>query len=194
MLRGIRASVVQACTERYSLDDTLLKLERLTRLARDRDRSQLCVFPEALYYNPFMPCVHLTVSHLRSIGGYPKYSSFGAVVGERSEAGREEFAKYYAAAIDIPSSAITRMEDVSRETGVFLVVGVIERAGGTLYCTIVFIDSIKGYMGKHRKLMPTGTERLIWGQGNGSTLPVIEADFGTAGQPLNAKISASICW
>ena len=49
MLRVIRASVVQACTDRYSLDDTLLKLERLTRLARERDGSQLCVFPEALY-------------------------------------------------------------------------------------------------------------------------------------------------
>jgi len=86
------------------------------------------------------------------------------------------------------------MEEVSRETSVFLVVGVVERAGGTLYCTIVFIDPIEGYMGKHRKLMPTGTERLIWGQGNASTLPIIEADFGTADQPLSAKISASICW
>lgn len=117
------------------------------------------------------------------------------MVGDRASAGRDEFAKYYAAAIDIPSPAISRMESVSRETGVFLVVGVIERDGGTLYCTVVFIDPSKGYMGKHRKLMPTGSERLIWGQGDASTLPIVEKDFGAAAdQPLKAKISATICW
>ncbi|KAF5376023.1 hypothetical protein D9615_007721 [Tricholomella constricta] len=176
MARIIRASVAQACTAKFSLNETLDKLERLTRVARDRDGSQLCVFPEAF------------------IGGYPKNSTFGAVVGDRALAGRDEFARYYAAAIDIPSPAISRMEAVSRETGVFLVVGVIERDGGTLYCTVVFVDPVEGYIGKHRKLMPTGSERLIWGQGDGSTLPVPEKDFGSAERPLKAKMSATICW
>ena len=86
------------------------------------------------------------------------------------------------------------MERLSRETGVFLVVGVIERENGTLYCTIVFIDPTKGYLGKHRKLVPTAVERLVWGQGDASTLPIIQKDFGIADQPLNAKITAAICW
>ncbi|RDB23399.1 Bifunctional nitrilase/nitrile hydratase NIT4B [Hypsizygus marmoreus] len=173
MAKIIRASVAQTCTAKYSLDDTLDKLERLTRLARDRDGSQICVFPEAF------------------IGGYPKQSAFGAVVGERSPAGRDEFTRYHAAAIEVPSPAISRIEAVSSETGVFLVVGIIERDAGTLYCTAVFVDPTKGYVGKHRKLMPTGTERLIWGQGDETTLPVVEATFGTW---VRAKISATICW
>ncbi|KAG5634408.1 hypothetical protein H0H81_002081 [Sphagnurus paluster] len=176
MSRVIRASVVQTCSARFDLNDTLDKLERLTRLAHDRDGSQLCVFPEAF------------------IGGYPKGSTFGAVVGERAPIGRDEFARYHNAAIEIPSPAITRVEAVSRETGVFLVVGVIERDGGTLYCTVVFVDPELGYVGKHRKLMPTGVERLIWGQGDGSTLPVLEKEFGVLGKAVKAKISATICW
>jgi len=176
MARTIRASVVQACSARFALDETLDKLERLTRLARDRDGSQLCVFPEAF------------------IGGYPKNSTFGATVGNRADVGRDEFARYYAAAIDIPSPTISRVENVSRETGVFLVVGVIERDGGTLYCTIIFVDPVQGYLSKHRKLMPTGSERLIWGQGDATTLPVLKKDFGQEGRALETKVSATICW
>jgi predicted amidohydrolase len=175
----IRASVVQTCTAAYSLEDTLEKLERLVRLAKNRDNSQLAVFPEAF------------------IGGYPKMSTFGAVVGDRAPPGRTEYARYHAAAIEIPSPAITRIEAVSKETGVFLVVGIIERDGGTLYCTVIFVDPEKGYIGKHRKLVPTGAERLIWGQGDGSTLPVVERFFPSSQNQkvtVKAKISATICW
>jgi predicted amidohydrolase len=93
-------------------------------------------------------------------------SHFGAVVGERSPTGRDEFLRYYNAAIEVPSPAITRLEAICQETQTFLVCGVIERDQGTLYCTAVFIGPNEGYIGKHRKLQPTGTERLIWGQGN----------------------------
>ncbi|KAL1748500.1 carbon-nitrogen hydrolase [Schizophyllum fasciatum] len=173
----VRASVVQTCCQEYSLDKTLDKLESLVRLAKDRDGSQLAVFPEAF------------------IGGYPKHSTFGAVVGVRSPEGRDEFVRYHAAAIEVPSPAVSRIEAISRETGVFLVVGVIERDGGTLYCTAIFIDPQQGYVAKHRKLVPTACERLIWGQGDGTTLPVVEKSFsaGDKGE-VSAKISATICW
>ncbi|KAJ7169791.1 carbon-nitrogen hydrolase [Mycena filopes] len=174
--RTIRASVVQTCAQSYSLDDTLKKLEDLTRLARERDGSQLAVFPEAF------------------IGGYPKFSTFGAVVGERAPEGREEYLKYHNAAIEIPSAATARIEAISKDTGVFLVVGVIERQGGTLYCTALFIDPLEGLLGKHRKLLPTAAERLIWGQGDGSTLPVFERTFSQSDTHVTAKISAAICW
>jgi beta-cyano-L-alanine hydratase/nitrilase len=122
-------------------------------------------------------------------------STFGAVVGLRSDEGREEFQKYHAAAIDIPSPAIVSLENVSKVTGVFLVVGVIERDLGTLYCTAVFVDPEDGYVGKHRKLMPTGSERLIWGFGDASTLPVLERPFVAGeGKATSAKLSATICW
>jgi len=63
---------------------------------------------------------------------------------------------------------------------------VIERAGSTLYCTVLFFEPEGGLVAKHRKLMPTGTERLIWGKGDGSTLPVIDANAG--------RIGAAVCW
>ncbi|KAJ8462860.1 hypothetical protein ONZ45_g17787 [Pleurotus djamor] len=170
----VKASVVQASTDSYSLSKTLHKFERLVRLAKERDNSELVVFPEAFF------------------GGYPKLSTFGAVVGERSPEGREEFLRYYNAAIEIPSFATQEIERVSRETQVFIVSGAVERDGGTLYCTVIFVDPKKGYIGKHRKLMPTASERVIWGQGDGSTLPVVSANFGDA--EVSAKLSATICW
>lgn len=123
-------------------------------------------------------------------------SSFGAVVGERSAEGRDEFLRYHTAAIAIPSPAITRIEAISRETNVFLVIGVIEKDGGTLYCTAIFVDPKEGYISKHRKLAPTATERLIWGQGDGTTLPVLERTFPSFKdrQQFETKVSATICW
>lgn len=53
-----------------------------------------------------------------------------------------------------------------------------------LYCTALF--SPGGYLGKHRKLMPTAAERLIWGFGDGSTMPVFDTPLG--------KLGAVICW
>ncbi|KAF7306846.1 hypothetical protein MIND_00476800 [Mycena indigotica] len=169
----MRVSVVQTCTQAYDLTATLNKLEEMTKMARDRDDSELAVFPEAF------------------IGGYPKYSTFGAVVGERSLEGRDEYVQYHTGAIKVPSAATARVEEISRETGVFLVVGVIEREGGSLYCTVIFVSPSQGLLGKHRKIMPTAAERLIWAQGDGSTLPVFEAQFSDS---KSAKISATICW
>lgn len=124
-------------------------------------------------------------------------STFGLVVGDRQPEGRDEFVRYAKAAIEIPSPAITRIEQISKETNVFIVVGVIERDAGTLYCTAVFVDPERGYMGKHRKLVPTAMERVIWGQGDGSTLPVLDKSFESASAPgstVNTKLSATICW
>ena len=64
--------------------------------------------------------------------------------------------------------------------------GVIERDGGTLYCTTLTYDANGEYLGKHRKLMPTALERLVWGFGDGSTLPVFDTPLG--------KLGSVICW
>ncbi|KAJ8083946.1 Nitrilase [Marasmius tenuissimus] len=122
-------------------------------------------------------------------------STFGAVVGDRSPEGRDEFLRYHSAAIEVPGPAVSRIAEVSKQTGVFLVVGVIERDGGTLYCTAVFVDPNEGFVGKHRKLVPTASERLIWGQGDGSTIPVLERSFlSKDNAEVKAKVSATICW
>lgn len=128
----------------------------------------LVVFPEAL------------------IGGYPKGASFGAPVGMRKPEGRAAFARYHAAAIDLDGPEVAELAEACAETGAFAVVGVIERDGATVYCTVLYFDGDKGLVGKHRKLMPTAAERLIWGFGDGSTLPVFKTVMGTIG--------AVICW
>ncbi|MDG1020347.1 MAG: carbon-nitrogen hydrolase family protein [Emcibacteraceae bacterium] len=120
------------------------------------------------------------------LGGYPKGESFGTQLGFRLESGREIYQKYYDAAIDLSGPEVKTLSEMSKRLNANLVLGVIERAGATLYCTAIFIDPSGGLTHKHRKLMPTGSERLIWGQGDGSTLPVIETNAGRTG--------ATICW
>ncbi len=120
------------------------------------------------------------------LGGYPKGETFGTQLGFRLPAGRDEFAKYFANAIDVPGPETDALAGLSQRTAANIVIGVIERSGSTLYCTALFFDPLKGLVAKHRKLMPTGTERLIWGQGDGSTLPVLDTAAG--------RIAAAICW
>ena len=192
----VRASVVQTCSAAYSLSETLDKLDKFTRMAA-QEGAQLAVFPEALYVShpPLSSLVRSSIPI--SVGGYPKHSTFGCVVGDRKPDGRDEFVRYHAAAIEVPGSdAVSRMEAISKETNIFLVVGVIERDLGTLYCTVVFVDPVQGYVAKHRKLVPTAMERLIWGQGRSTTLPVHEAKFvqRDEGQAVKAKLSSTICW
>ena len=120
------------------------------------------------------------------LGGYPKGSSFGAPVGLRKPEGRDAFRRYYDGAIDLDGPELAILVEAVRATGLFVVIGCLERDGGTLYCTALFLDGEKGLVGKHRKLMPTGSERLIWGFGDGSTMPVFETSLG--------RIGAVICW
>ncbi|AMG43281.1 carbon-nitrogen hydrolase family protein [Achromobacter ruhlandii] len=120
------------------------------------------------------------------LGGYPKGEIFGTRLGYRLPEGREAYARYYQNAIDVPGPETDALAALSQRTGASLVIGVIERAGSTLYCTALYFDPAAGLAAKHRKLMPTGTERLIWGQGDGSTLPVLETAAG--------RVGGAICW
>lgn len=120
------------------------------------------------------------------LGGYPKGEIFGTRLGYRLPEGREAYARYHQNAIDVPGPETDALAALSQRTGASLVIGVIEHAGSTLYCTALYFDPATGLAAKHRKLMPTGTERLIWGQGDGSTLPVLETAAG--------RIGGAICW
>ncbi len=130
--------------------------------------ARLAVFPEAL------------------IGGYPKGASFGAPIGMRKPEGRNAFARYHAAAIDLDGPEVALLNEAAAATGLVSVIGVIERAGATLYCTALYFDGAKGLVAKHRKLMPTAGERLIWGFGDGSTMQAVNTGIGNVG--------AVICW
>jgi nitrilase len=120
------------------------------------------------------------------VGGYPKGLDFGARVGSRTPAGREQFRLYYEGAVDVPGPACDYLAALARDRAIELVIGVVERDGGTLYCTVLFFAPDGALRGKHRKLMPTAAERLVWGFGDGSTLPVFETAAG--------RVGAVICW
>jgi nitrilase len=93
-------------------------------------------------------------------------------------------------AVDIPGPATEKLGRAAKRANAHVVMGVTERAtdgsGGSLYNTLVYIDSRGEIMGKHRKLVPTGAERLVWAQGDGSTLAAYDTPFG--------KLGGLICW
>ncbi|MBX8540249.1 carbon-nitrogen hydrolase family protein [Pseudomonas cichorii] len=120
------------------------------------------------------------------LGGYPKGETFGTQLGYRLPQGREAFARYFENAIDVPGDETRALEQLSARTGASLVLGVIERSGSSLYCTVLLFEPEGGLVATHRKLMPTGTERLIWGKGDGSTLSVVPSRAGCLG--------AAVCW
>jgi nitrilase len=82
------------------------------------------------------------------------------------------------------------LERIARETGVFIVTGLIERAGGSLYCAVVYVEPQRGCIGKRRKVMPTGTERLVWAQGSTSTLRAVKTRIKGA----EITLAAAVCW
>ncbi|HWI83816.1 nitrilase-related carbon-nitrogen hydrolase [Ramlibacter sp.] len=160
-------AVVQAAPVAFDTVATLDKVDAKTGEAAARG-ARLVLFPEAF------------------IGGYPRGMAFGATVGNRSPEGRDQYRRYWEGAIDVPGAAAARLGEIAAKHAVYLTIGVIEREGGTLYCTVLFYAPDGGYLGKHRKLMPTGSERLIWGFGDGSTMPVFDTPLG--------KVGAVVCW
>ncbi|HEV7247532.1 MAG TPA: nitrilase-related carbon-nitrogen hydrolase [Shinella sp.] len=160
------AAAVQAAPVAGDTAATVEKTKALIREAAGRG-ADVVVFPEAF------------------IGGYPKGANFDIHIGGRTPAGRQEFADYHAGAIAVPGPETDDVAEVVREVGIHLTIGVIEREGGTLYCTALYFTP-DGFAGKHRKLMPTAAERLCWGFGDGSTLDPVDTPWGPMG--------AVICW
>jgi nitrilase len=161
------AAVVQDAPAVLDREGSISKVQALTAEAA-HGGARLVVFPEAF------------------VSAYPKGLDFGARVGTRTAEGRDAFRRYFESALEIPSSGAAGLAAAARDNGVHLVVGVVERAGGTLYCTALIFGPDGALLGKHRKVMPTAAERLVWGFGDGSTLPVVTTEHG--------KLGAVICW
>lgn len=164
---SVVVAAVQAGSTLFDTPATLVNAEQHIRAAAAAG-ARLIVLPEAL------------------LGGYPKGSDFGITVGARSPEGRELFRRYREAAVQLHGPETDRLAELAAELDVHLVAGVIERDGGTLYCTAVFVDPHAGLVAHHRKLMPTAAERYLWGQGDGSTMPAVQTEVGVLG--------AAICW
>ncbi|NHJ49656.1 MAG: carbon-nitrogen hydrolase family protein [Asgard group archaeon] len=169
--KSVRVAVVQESSAIMDKSGCIKKVEKLTAEAAS-EGAKIVLFPEA-----FIPT-------------YPRGLYFGTKVGSRSDEGKQDFARYWENSIPIPGPGITSLGKIAKKNSVYLIVGIAEREagfnGGTLYCSMVYFDPKGHYLGKHRKLKPTGAERLIWGEGDGSTLTVIDSPFG--------KIGGLICW
>jgi len=163
----VRAAVVQAGAVPYDTDACVDKAVRLIGEAGGTG-ARVIVFPEAF------------------IAGYPKGLNYGLVVGARDPVGREEFRRYLDAAMEVPGPHTARLGKAAAMHSAYVVIGVIERDGGTCYCTVLFFAPDGQLLGKHRKLMPTALERMIWGFGDGSTLTVVDSPYG--------RIGSVICW
>ncbi len=163
----VRAAVIQAAPVMFDTAATIAKLDRLAGEAAAQGAS-LAVFPEAF------------------VGGYPKGWDFGARLGSRSPEGREAFRQYFESAIEVPGPDMVAIARIAHRHRLYLVVGVIERDGATLYCSALTFGPDGSLLSRHRKLLPTALERLVWGFGDGSTLDVAETGIG--------RMGSVICW
>ncbi len=163
----VRAAVVQAAPVPFDLDRSLAKALEWMEAAASQG-AQIAVFPEAF------------------LSGYPKLLDFGATVGRRTPEGRALFRRYHESAIEVPGPVTEALGAACKQHALNLVIGVIERDGGTLYCTALYFSDQGALLGKHRKVMPTAMERLIWGFGDGSTLRAVDTTAG--------RVGAVICW
>ena len=162
---------MQAASVLFDAPASVAKACRLTQDAAGAG-AQLVLFPEA-----FVPA-------------YPRGFSFGMVVGSRHPDGRRLWQRYWENSIEVPGPLTEQLGQAAKAAGVHLAIGVIERdstySRGTLYCTLLYFGPDGRLLGQHRKLKPTAAERLIWGEGDGSTLPVHSTSVG--------RIGAVICW
>lgn len=168
-MKDLKVAVVQATPILFDVAKTIKKVAKLTKEAAASGCS-LVLFPES-----FIPC-------------YPRGVSFGTVIGSRSEDGKNQWFEFWKSSIQVPSKESDQIGKIATDNKVTLVIGVTERdiKSDSLYCTMLYFGSDGKLQGKHRKIKPTGTERLVWGEGNGSDLISVKAP--------EAKLGGLICW
>jgi nitrilase len=168
-LDSFKVAAVQACPVYLDRERTVDKA--CTLIAEvGKNGAHLAVFPEA-----FIP-------------GYPVWAWF--IPPGRTGDLRTAYAELHTNAVTIPDASTDRLCDAARSAGVAVAIGLSERnaeaSDSTLFNTLLYIGADGAIVGKHRKLVPTGGERLIWGRGDGSDLEVYRLPF--------AHVGGLICW
>jgi nitrilase len=144
-------------------------LDKLASVAADAAAkgAQLVLFPET-----FVPA-------------YPS-SRWARALAVWGEGGKELWARLARASVTVPSAETERIGSVAKEHSLVLAVGVNELSGGTLYNTLLVFTPDGKLAVRHRKLMPTNHERMVWGLGDGGGLETIQTDLG--------RVGGLICW
>ncbi len=165
----VKVGIVQDSPVFFDKDKTIKKVEQLTKKYA-KEGCELLVFPES-----FIP-------------GYPRGFTFGATIGSRTDEGRKLYSEYYKNSVSLESDDLKKLEKLSKVQHVYLVIGVTEKqnANGSLYCSMLYISPTDGLLGVHRKIKPTGTERIIWGEAAGESLVTFDTKIG--------KLGGLICW
>jgi nitrilase len=163
----VRVGLVQAAPMAFNLAESLKRVRHYLEQA-SRQGVQLLIFPEAF------------------LTGYLKGATLNIKIGERGEGSREAFAAYWRDSVAIESQTVETLKQWCQELRLTVVIGIVEQEGGTLYCSVLYLSPEGTLLGKHRKLVPTGMERVIWGQGDGQTLEVVSTPVG--------RVGAAICW
>ncbi|WP_317168150.1 carbon-nitrogen hydrolase family protein [Leptobacterium flavescens] len=168
-LNHIKVAVVQATPVFFDLEATLLKAENIIKEQASKG-CNLILFPES-----FIP-------------GYPRGFSFEAVVGKRDDEGRDLYLEYWKHSLEVGSEAFLKLEKTIKESGAYVVMGATEKeaGNGSLYCSMLYFSPEKGYLGNHRKIKPTGVERLIWAEASGESLITVDSKIG--------RLGGLICW
>ncbi len=165
----VKVGIVQDSPVFFDKAKTLEKIETLVS-KYSKEGCQLIVFPES-----FIP-------------GYPRGFSFGAKVGSRTDEGRRLYQEYYDNSIDLESDDLRFLEEIARSHHAYLVIGATEKVdlNGSLFCSMIYISPVKGFLGVHRKIKPTGSERIIWSEASGDSLTTFQTKIG--------KLGGLICW
>ncbi len=165
----LRVAVVQATPVIFDLKKSLQKTIALIHECK-KQHAELILFPES-----FIPA-------------YPRGLDFGAVVGKRTDEGRKLWQRYHDNSLVVPGPETLALCEAAKSANAFIALGITERdkINGSLYCTLLYFSPSGELIGKHRKLKPTGTERVIWGEGDGKTLTTFDAGF--------ALVGGLICW
>ncbi len=165
----VKVAVVQEGSVFFDKKETFKKLESLV-VQYSKEGCELIVFPES-----FIP-------------GYPRGFTFGANIGKRTEEGRLLYKEYYDNSVSLSGNDMVFLEKVAAENKTYIVVGITERQddNGSLFCSMVYISPFTGLLGVHRKIKPTGSERIIWAESDGTSLVSFDTKIG--------KLGGLICW
>lgn len=159
--RKFTAAAVQAAPVFLNKTETIGKIASLIEEAAGNGAS-LIVFPEAM-----IPC-------------YPYWpKDIGSAEGRKLVL--DAYIELHKNSVDIPGDDTQKLCEAAKKAGAYVVIGVNEREGGTLYNTILYIDKNGGILGKHRKLMSIDSEKCIWGNGGAGDLCVFDTDLGKVG-------------
>jgi nitrilase len=167
LTRTVRVAVVQTAPVAFDLEATLERVTTHTAAAA-AEGAELVLFPEAF------------------VSAYPRGLTFGTVIGSRSDAGRACYQRYWQSSVALDGDEAARIGAIAQQHAVHLAIGVVERDGGSLYCSVAIFtpDGVLAHV--HRKLVPTAAERIVWAQGDGRSVHGVPTNLGVLG--------TAVCW